>query len=392
MTAAYLIFYISLAAIAYTYCCYPAIMALLAWTRRPAAAPPRHAALPKISVVISVYNEESVLQAKLENLSRIAYPDESIEFLVGSDGSSDRTCEILAASSLKNLRAFPFAERRGKVSVVNDLVAQAKGEVIVFSDANTLYNEQTISRLVSHFADPGVGGVCGELLLNAGHGRTGGEEISYWKYETLLKRWESSYRTILGATGGVYAIRRELFKSLPTYKPVVDDFLIPLEVPRRGLRMVYEPAALAFEETAGSVQAEFNRRVRIGAQNFSGIPDFLDLLNPRRGYIAFALWSHKLLRWCVPFLAVLAFTASAVLAFVDRTFVMVFGAELAVFMVVLIGGIAERARLRIGLLALPYYGVAMNVALLVGFFRFISGRQATTWTTEREAWAKEKNK
>ena len=209
MTAAYLIFYISLAAIAYTYCCYPAIMALLAWTRHPAAAPPRHAALPKISVVISVYNEESVLQAKLENLSRIAYPDESIEFLVGSDGSSDRTCEILAASSLKNLRAFPFAERRGKVSVVNDLVAQAKGEVIVFSDANTLYNEQTISRLVSHFADPGVGGVCGELLLNAGHGMTGGEEISYWKYETLLKRWESSYRTILGATGGVYAIRRE---------------------------------------------------------------------------------------------------------------------------------------------------------------------------------------
>jgi cellulose synthase/poly-beta-1,6-N-acetylglucosamine synthase-like glycosyltransferase len=344
-----------------------------------------------VSVVISVYNEEGVLHEKLENLAHIAYPNGRMEFLLGSDGSSDRTCEILAASTLKNLKVFTFAERRGKVAVLNDLVACAGGEVVVFSDANTLYDDHTVDCLVRHFADPAVGGVCGELLLHAEHGTTGAEEISYWKYETLLKGWESAYRSIVGATGGVYAIRRNVFKALPTQKPVVDDFLIPLEVLRHGLRMIYEPAALAFEEIAGSVRAEFNRRVRIGAQNFSGIPDFIDLLNPLRGYVAFALWSHKILRWCVPFFALAVFGASGVLACGDRGFLMIFGAEMAVLAAVLFGFVAERLHLEIGRLGLPYYVIAMNVALLVGFFRSISGSQATIWTTEREAWAREKS-
>ncbi len=391
MTAAYVIFILALAAIAYTYVCYPAIMALLAWSRSPLPPPAAHALPPGVSVIISVYNEEGVLDGKLDNLSHIAYPEDRIEFLVGSDGSSDRTCEILAASPLRNLKFFAFSERRGKVAVLNDLVARSRGEIIVFSDANTLYNEQTVLHLVHHFADPSVGGVCGELLLNAVRDTTGAEEMSYWKYETLLKRWESKYRSILGATGGVYAIRRGLFTPLPTHKPVVDDFLIPLEVLRRGFRMVYEPAALAFEEIAGSVRAEFNRRVRIGAQNFSGIADFLDLLNPRRGYVAFALWSHKILRWCVPFFALTAFGASAALATVDGAFVVIFGVELAILVAVLFGFLAERLALRIGRLGLPYYVIAMNVALLVGFVRFISGMQTTTWTTERETWARKEN-
>lgn len=391
MTAAYVIFSVSLAAIVYTYVCYPAIMALLAWSRHSSQPPAAQTTPPGVSVVISVYNEEGVLHEKLNNLSHIAYPEDRIEFLVGSDGSSDRTCDILAASPLKNLKVFAFSERRGKVAVLNDLVARSRAEIIVFSDANTLYNEQTVLRLVCQFADPSVGGVCGELLLNAAHTTTGAEEMSYWKYETLLKRWESTYRSLLGATGGVYAIRRELYRPLPAHKPVVDDFLIPLEVLRRGLRMVYEPAALAFEEIAGSVRAEFNRRVRIGAQNFSGIPDFLDLLNPRRGYIAFALWSHKILRWCVPFFALGAFGASAALALVDPAFLVILGMEVAILVAVLFGFVAERLALRIGRWGLPYYVIAMNVALLVGFFRSISGKQATTWTTEREAWVKEKN-
>jgi cellulose synthase/poly-beta-1,6-N-acetylglucosamine synthase-like glycosyltransferase len=383
VTVAYVIFYISLAAILYTYCCYPVVVALLAWSRRPETLPSAAVPPPMVSIVISVFNEERILPAKIENLSRVAYPEGFIEVLFGSDGSTDRSCAILSASALPNLRVFDFPARRGKVAVLNDLVASARGEIIVFSDANTLYDDQTIHQLVRHFVNPAVGGVCGELLLNSGGTRAGNEEVSYWEYETLLKRWESQSRTLVGATGGVYAIRRELFKPLPAHKPLVDDFLIPLEIPRRGLRMLYEPAALAYEDTGGSVRAEFNRRVRIGAQNFSGIPEFIDLLHPRYGYLAFALWSHKILRWLVPFFSLLVFGTTAALMFVNPAYQVIFGLEVALLALVLVGYLSEALHIRIGILSIPYYVIAMNVALLVGFFRFLLGRQKTTWNTER---------
>ncbi len=386
------VMWLSAAGIAYTYLVYPAMVWLLSLRRRRTSAPPLIDPAPKVSVVISAFNEESVLREKLNNLSSLIYPSGRIEFLIGSDGSSDDTVSILQASTLPGLRVLAFPERRGKCAVLNDLVSKAGGEIVVFSDANTIYDSQALEHMIRHFADPEVGGVCGELMLRSGVENAAGKgESSYWKYETAIKKWESDYKTTVGATGGVYAIRKALYRPLPVHKPIVDDFLIPLEVVRRGHRMVYEPRALVFEETSASVSMEFRRRVRIGAQNFSGIPEFADLLNPLRGFIAFALWSHKILRWCVPFLSIAVFVASAILAPTGTLYAAVFVIGLSLLALAGLGGIAERLGLHIGFLGIPFYIVVMNLALFVGFLKYLTGRQQTTWTVDRTTWAKPKN-
>ncbi|MCC6396050.1 MAG: glycosyltransferase family 2 protein [Bacteroidetes bacterium] len=384
--------WLSGAGIVYTYLVYPAIIWLLSLRHRRPPPPSLVDPVPKVSVVISAFNEESVLREKLNNLSSLVYPSGRIEFLIGSDGSSDGTVSILQASTLPGLRVLAFPERRGKCAVLNDLVSKAGGEIVVFSDANTIYDCQALEHMIRHFADHELGGVCGELKLRSGAENAAGKgESSYWKYETAIKKWESAYKTTVGATGGVYAIRKALYKPLPVRKPIVDDFLIPLEIVRRGYRMIYEPQALVFEETSASVSMEFRRRVRIGAQNFSGIPEFADLLNPFRGFIAFALWSHKILRWCVPFLAIVVFVASAILAPMASLYATIFVSGLFLLALAGLGGIAERLGLRIGFLGIPFYIVVMNLALFAGFLKFVTGRQQTTWNVDRTPWAKLKN-
>lgn len=374
----------SVAGIVYTYLVYPVLAWVLASTRGRSAATFTRTAVPRVSVVISAFNEESILQEKLENLSALEYPQDRIEFLIGSDGSTDATSSVLSASGLHGLRVFNFPERRGKSAVLNDLLREASGEVVVFSDANTMYARQTILRLVEHFADPAVGGVCGELLLGSSPETAAGKgETSYWEYETKLKKWESAFGSIVGATGGVYAIRRDLFRPLPTSKPVVDDLLTPLGVVRQGFRMIYEPSAVAYEEASGSIGVEFRRRVRIGAQILSGMPEIADLLNPLRGSIALALWSHKILRWAVPVMGVILLVASVLLAPVSAPASMI-GAALSLLVgLAALGWVAEFLGIKLGVLGFPFYLVAMNVALAVGYVKCLSGRQRTTWAVDR---------
>lgn len=378
-----IVFWISLGAVLYTYILYPVLIgAMVLLFSRKRARPDGE--LPFVSIIISLYNEERVLPLKLKNLSELDYPADRIEFLFGSDGSTDGTNRILEESTLPGLMLRAFPVRRGKVAVVNDLVPAAKGSVVVFSDANTLYQKGTVRRLVERISDPAVGGVCGELVLRSAAGNAAGRgEMSYWSYETLLKRWESECGTILGATGGVYAIRRDLFAPLPVDRPVVDDFLTPLQVVRRGYRMVYEPAAIAYEDASDSIDREFRRRVRIGAQDFSSIRYFADLLNPARGFVAFALWSHKILRWCVPFLALAVLVTTAMLAGEPGFYRWALTIELAVLAAAALGWLTERLGLRVGILGVPYYFVAMNLALFVGFLTFITGRQKATWEVYR---------
>ena len=374
----------SVAGIVYTYLVYPLLAWLLASTRGRSARIPARAGVPRVSVVISAFNEESILREKLENLSSLEFPRDRIEFLIGSDGSTDGTVRVLSASNLQGLRVFNFPGRRGKSAVLNDLLREASGEIVVFSDANTMYDRQTIERLVEHFADPAVGGVCGELLLGSSPETAAGKgEASYWEYETKLKKWESAFGSIVGATGGVYAIRRNLFQPLPTHKPVVDDLLTPLGVVRQGFRMVYEPAALAYEESSGSIGVEFRRRVRIGAQILSGMPQIIDLLNPLRGAIALALWSHKMLRWGVPVMGAILLVTSLFLAPLSPP-AGIIGAALYFFVgLAILGGVAEYLGIKLGVLGFPFYLVAMNVALAVGYARCLSGRQRMTWAVDR---------
>ena len=374
------LFWGCLGAVLYSYLAYPLIVALMVRLRGAAQLHADDTKRPTVSMVIALYNEEAILPEKLSNLAATEYPQGSIEFVLGSDGSTDRTAEILSGWDQPNRRVLSFVDRRGKTHVLNELVPASKGDIIVFSDGNTMFEPSTVAKLVRWFADPRVGAVCGELKLLPDNREPGGTgEVAYWMFENWLKKQESDFQTLLGATGGVYAIRRSLFAELPTGRSIADDFLVPLRIVKQGFRVVYARDALAYEKTSGSMKGELDRKARIGAQNFAGIADFTSLLGPGAGFVAFALWSHKIIRWCVPLLALIFLASSVVLANDSSFYHGVLLLEIGFLIIAAAGFIADRRNISLAYAGLPYYITAMNAALLVGFYRFLTGQQKNTW-------------
>lgn len=385
----------------YTYALYPALLMVLRAIRRPPApgsvpfgrggnaAPGEAARAPFISVIVSVYNERRRVEARLRNLRETRHPADRMEILVGSDGSDDGTDEELGRLEGGTVRVFLYPERRGKSAVLNDLVKEARGTLLVFTDANTVYEPDTIPELLAPFDDPAVGGVCGELVLAAGgadpaDGAAGSDgEASYWSYENHVKRLESDIGTILGATGAVYAIRAGLYPGLPVDRLAVDDFLIPLGIIRKGHPVKYNPRARASEPSAGSVAGEFRRKVRIGTANFFALREFADLLHPRRGFVAFALWSHKVIRWFAPLLLLVVGAASLLAMDASEPIRWMVGLEAAFLAVAAAGFAAERLGARVPLLVYPYYFLAMNAALLVGMVKFLLDVRRPHWDVVR---------
>ncbi len=378
-----IVFWLCVGLVLHTYVFYPLLVALLR-RRREVPAAPDSGYEPAVSVVIAVYNEENFIRERVENIISGSYQPGKTELLVGSDGSTDRTNAILAAFRSPGYRSFPFPVRRGKAGVLNDLLREAQGEIVVFSDANTTFLPDTIAELVKPFADPSVGAVTGELVLQSGHQSVGGDgEVSYWRFENWLKHAESEVGSTLGASGGVYAIRRGLWRPLPYQKSIVDDFVIPMNVLKAGRVVRYSRSARAFEKSAGSVRGEFTRKVRIGASNFNGIPEYFELLHPRHGFVAFALWSHKILRWFVPFF-LLAIGITAIALQDSAPFYEAVTRLIAIFVVVALAGMAaDKFKWRIGVFGYPYYFLAMNCALLLGFIKALTGRQAPVWEVVR---------
>ena len=374
-----ILFWVCAGLIAYTYVLYPLLT--LIWARfSPRRTQVDGSCFPSVSMIVAAYNEEDVIGKKIENCLAIDYPADHIEFLFGSDGSSDRTNEILSARDDTRIRSFPYRERAGKLNVLNKIVPQASGDVLVFSDANTMYRPDAVRKLARHFADPTVGGVCGRLRLVNPNDSAGGEgEGLYWRYENVLKRAEGTILTVIGANGAIYAIRRELFRPLPTETVVMDDFLIPLRVLERGRRVVYDPEAVATENTSPDMQGEFTRKVRIAAANFNAIPHILGLLNPLRGFVALALWSHKIVRWFVPFLAIGALATNFFILKSGWLYVVTLVLQLLVYMGALLGYLGDCLFGRPGLFMPIYYLVTMNLAMFLGFWRSLTRTQKIAW-------------
>jgi cellulose synthase/poly-beta-1,6-N-acetylglucosamine synthase-like glycosyltransferase len=359
-----------------------------------------------VSLVVSAYNEEACIRAKLDNSLSLEDPGGGFEVLVGSDGSTDHTEALVRACADSRVR-LSSAPRAGKAAVLNRCVPAAKGEIVVLTDANTMIDVRALKRLVRHFADPSVGAVCGRLKLY-NRVRKDYEESAYWKYETLLKLYEDRHGVLLGANGGLYAIRRSLFSPLPP-DTIVDDFVIPLRILEAGFRVRYEPEAVATEETTEDCSREFARRARIGAGNFQSLSLVPGLLHPARGFIAYAFWSHKVLRWGTPALLALALLANAVLAPRAAIYLALLIAQVSFYALALAGSkrmsqavakLASAGRFvsrraggeRRGTSTRPtvgggfrraasaaHYFVAMNLALSVGFVRYLRGSQRAAW-------------
>jgi cellulose synthase/poly-beta-1,6-N-acetylglucosamine synthase-like glycosyltransferase len=367
----------------HTYLFYPLILFVLSGRKTKNDEVKPSGSLKNISVVISLYNEEKTVFKKLDNLRAIDYPASQIEFLFGSDGSTDGSIGILEKTSNMNIRILNFKERRGKAAVLNDLISSATGDIIVFTDANTEFERQTVHELVKHFDDASIGAVSGNLILRSNDERLKTGEHSYWAFENKLKFMESKVNSLLGATGGVYAVRKELFTPLPTTISVTDDFLIPMNILMKGFRTIYEPSARAYEEVETSVAGEYRRKVRIGAQNMNVLQFIAPLFRPSYGFTAFSLWSHKILRWLVPFFLLSISLLLYLLKDVSGCYEIFFMIMLVLWGIGLLGYVADLLKISLGYLGYPYYFIAMNFALFVGAIKAFLGLQKPTWTVVR---------
>jgi cellulose synthase/poly-beta-1,6-N-acetylglucosamine synthase-like glycosyltransferase len=331
--------------------------------------------VPTVSLVVAAYNEASCIRQKLENSLALDYPAERFEVLIGSDGSTDGTEEIVRQCKDERVR-LSSAPRAGKTTVLNRCIPLAKGDIIVLSDANTIIEPDAIRALVRHFEDPEVGAVCGKLRLY-NPTKQDYEESAYWSYESLIKFYEGKRGAVVGANGGLYAIRRTLFTQLPP-STIVDDFVIPLRILEKGYKVVYEAGAVAHEETTEDYGKEFGRRARIAAGNFQSLRMVPGLLLPTAGFPAFAFWSHKLLRWCAPGLMVAALVANVFL--LDSLFYrFTLFSQALFYALAYLGkqGVLKGTGRRIASMA--YYFVTMNLAIVVGFWRFLRNAQKAAW-------------
>lgn len=342
---------------------------------------------PKVSLVVSAYNEESVIDAKIRNLLSLTYPKDKFEILIGSDGSRDTTNEKLKAHAHPSIRLFLFDENRGKAAVLNDLVQQANGDILVFCDMNTIFSPTAVEELVAGFDSPKVGAVNGRLLLlDSGKTVLGEGESLYWRIETEVKRLEADIDLLLGLNGAIYAIRKELYPVLPSHSKLVDDFYVCAKILESGYLSKFAPLALGVESTSKESLGEFKRKVRIGQANFNFLKSYLPLLHPKRPLLAFLFLSHKLLRWLAPYLLILLFVLNTLIVLSEPNFVVV-GLMIAQIYFYASALLTHRFGRKLSLpgAGLAYYFSSMNLALLIGSYKAMMGQGSKGGGWERIA-------
>ncbi len=378
-----LLFWVCAALIGYVYLGYPLLLFALARRRlAPRALPDER--LPRVTLLISAYNEDAVIREKLENAISLDYPSGRLEIIVISDCSEDATDRIVTSFASQGVRLIRQPKRLGKSSGLNLGVAQATGEILIFSDANAIYQRDALRLLVRHFCDERIGYVVGNARYADIPGRppSADSEGLYWRLEGWLKRRESEFGSVVGGDGAIYAIRRELFSPLrPTD---INDFLNPLQIIGRGYRGVYESAAICYEEASDSFEKEFRRKVRIVSRSLNALrraPRVLLPWNQPRHWIA--LVSHKLLRWFVPALLILC--ALSALALWSSSVYRLAAVLQLIFYALALAGWAVEGRSRIpAILYLPYYFCLVNLAALFGIAKFGRGSLSPTWQTVRQ--------
>jgi len=336
-----------------------------------------------VSILISAYNEEKVIENRVKNLLSQNYDKNLIEIIVGSDCSNDNTNEILKrlAKEYPEVKIFLFNNRRGKAGVLNEIVQYATNEILIFTDANTEFENNAIKNLVKHFQYSSIGGVSGRLVLieKNFHKERGVEEKKYWEYETFIKKSEGNLGILIGANGGIFAIRKNLFSEIPTDKPVTDDFYLSLSVIKKGYKFIYESFAIGFEEVAKDLSSEFKRKIRFAATNFQTISFFKSLLFNKNIILSYAFWSHKIIRWFLPLILILVFVLNFFLVNAGTFYLVTFFIQLLFYFLALIGFIFNKIKIRLTLLSLIYYFLVTNIALLIGFIRFLRKKHSVIW-------------
>ncbi len=371
----YLIGLISFIGIAQTYFIYP--LSLFLFGKNTQVKPALNSNY-NVAIVIAAYNEEKVLEKKIRSVLATTYPLDKIVIYVGSDASTDRTNEIVAnfATPCTNVQLKIFQGRTGKAGIINSIIEQCKEELLILTDANVFFTPSTIPNLVRHFSDKETHQVCANILKKSDRNENiQALEKGYLLVENQLKLRESAtWGFVVGAEGGCYAIRRKAYTPIPP-NFYMDDFFVTMSVIANKGRVIFDEEAICYEDLPTESAEEFKRKIRISIGNFQNLVAFKKLLWPFWSAIAYSFISHKILRWLTPFFLILLFLVSFLLSFDCFFFQVLALVQCVLFLSPL--AIPYLKWMKPALFVAHFYN--MNLALLIGFFRYLKGVKSSVW-------------
>lgn len=375
------LFWLSLFAVSYIYLLYPLTIAFLTLViKRQIKKQPVN---PSVSIIISAYNEEKHIKETIKNKLKLDYPKDKLEIIIVSDGSNDRTDEIVRQFNESNVRLLRQEPRQGKTSALNMAVSEAKGEIIVFSDANSIYSSDALRELLANFSDRSVGYVTGKMVYVNQEGSVIGDGCStYMKYENFLRSLETAIGSIVGVDGGIDAMRKELYT--PMRPDQLPDFIMPLKVIEQGYRVVYEPSACLKEYSLSKSGDEYRMRVRVSLRALHALNDMRHLLNPvRYGLFAWQLLSHKVFRYGAFIFLVILYFANLVIAFSNPFYAGAFIAQNLFYGSAIAGRYLEKNGINLKLFYVPFYFSLINFASAHASWKFLHNEKQILWTPRK---------
>jgi len=382
---ALIVFWAACGAVAFAYAGYPLLTIAVGTMRNRTVRSADNS--PSVSVLIAAYNEADRIAERIENVLGSDYPHERIEVIIASDGSTDATAAIGHNHGDPRVKVLELP-RRGKIAALDDAVRLARGEILIFSDANTVFHREALRALVRGFADEEVGGVVGHTYYRVSDNApaSGRGEDLYWRYDTRMKEMESRSGSVVSAHGGLYAIRKALYRK-PAETSVTDDFAISTAVIAEGRRLVFEPAALAYEIPAPEDGGEFARRVRLMTRGLRAVMLRRSLLNPfAHGYYSVSLFTRKVLRRLVPLALPVLLVTSAVLATHHVMYALAFAGQVAFYTLAAVGFLARRTSAgRWRCLYIPFFYCMANAAATLALLKFLRGDRISLWQPQRGA-------
>lgn len=387
MTASY-IFWTGIAIVIFTYVGYPILLSILVrLKKRIIITDLSDEDLPAVTVVVAAYNEEQVIEAKIQNTLSLNYPKDKLKIIFVTDGSTDRSADIVRTYT--QIQLFHSDERKGKIHAVNRVMPHVFTPVTVFCDANTFLNADALRKMVRHYSDARTGGVAGEkrIATREADNAAGAGEGMYWKYESYLKRKDAELYSIVGAAGELFSIRTELYIP-PANDTIIEDFVLSMKICAKGYRFAYEPEATATETASASVSQEWKRKVRICAGGFQAMTRLPEIWNFfKYGWLTFEYACHRVLRWTLaPLSLLLIFISNFWLALYSEPFYQIlFALQVCFYLLAFLGHKSQNRKVSIPGFFVPYYFVVMNAAVYAGFFRWINGKQSILWERAERA-------
>jgi cellulose synthase/poly-beta-1,6-N-acetylglucosamine synthase-like glycosyltransferase len=372
-----IILWISIVLIVYPYLIYP-LAVLLIGLIRPRRVQ-RAAQLPSVTILIPAYNEVDCIGETIQNKLEQGYPGDKLQIIVISDGSTDGTDDVVKSFADRNVMLLRRQGREGKAAALNEAIRLANGEIVVFSDANTLFGPGALHRMVENFADPEVGYLTGSMGFIDGDDNLSGAGVNaYMRYENLIRRIETGAGSIIGVNGGADAIRRTLYVDTPAH--LITDFILPLTVLAGGHRVVFDPSVTAFEVPNSEIGSEFRMRVRVALRALQGLVHMRRLLNPLRFPLtSFCLASHKVLRYLGFVFMVSAFVTNLVLAPGEELYRVLLGLQVLAYGFALLGMVRQLPGWMKKITTVPSYLLLSNIAFAIAVFRFLRGDVIAVW-------------